>query len=514
MESLSVLVVAVDLTPLKPGGENGGHKPAIFSMLAEAGRQRQETLVFIFLTNSDTHSEVRKIARPQDLLICVLDRAASLELKNEGTPAEFKLTPPPKNLVSRIGADVFYCPFGAAAFHTSEVPTVAFIADLLHRDYPFTLTSAQIAERETHIAKTVSVAAMIQCNSRSMVERMIVHYQFPEEKLFYTYLPVQALLDADPATSEELVRKLGINAPFFFYPANLWKHKNHETLLVAYRLYREQAGDAAWDLVLTFHEDKRAGEIRELIQALGIEAHVHCPGYVSEAGLRALWQSAGALVFPSLHEGFGIPLVEAMHYGAPIIAGSDFSLSEIGGDACYRVNPRKVESVAEGLQKVSQDGVLREKLKCLGRQRLKFFDLQIETRKLLDVLWSLPSREGTFPRKPLVLEKPYVLATPTPASDELWTVEIGVDPQFPQNRYSVYLDDAAYGSFSCSSDQGPIYRFKCRPQSRTLRIVLSRDRTLPGTDAPIAQNVIEKVVAEDPVGNSLTLFKRMEGDSL
>jgi glycosyltransferase involved in cell wall biosynthesis len=292
-------VVAVDLTPLRPGGANGGIKPAIFRMLAEAQRLAGDSLGFVFLTRSSTHAEVRGLARRQDIILCVLqDPESPVCLSGAQAPAEFSLLQPPADLLKVIGVDLLYAPFGACTFHAEGVPSMALIVDLLHRDYPHSLTSAQIAEREAYIAQTLQCASMIQCISRSGVERLMAHYQVPEEKLFYTYLPVHVRLDAPASPSTEGLPEMA--APYFFYPANLWKHKNHETLLLAYRLYRQQAGDAAWDLVLTFHEDARAAEIRGLARALGLEPYLRCPGYVSEAGLRTLWQHAGALVLASL----------------------------------------------------------------------------------------------------------------------------------------------------------------------------------------------------------------------
>jgi len=248
-------------------------------------------------------------------------------------------------------------------------------------------------------------------------------------------------------------------------------------------------------------------EIRQLAEELGISQSLHLPGYVPEAGLRALWQSAGALVFPSLHEGFGIPIVEAMHYGVPIITGWDFSLKEIAGDACYRIDARNPESIAEALFKVSRDSNLREALIRKGKQRLGFYDLGLETRKLVEIWKSLPQRADGFPHKPRVLELSCALAVPTPASDELWDVEVQVNPRFLQNRYSVYLEDCAYGSFSPALEQKEAFHFQCRPQSRTLRVVIDRDRTVAGNDAPVFENAIHSIVTRNRKGETLSLFK-------
>ena len=504
-----VFVVAVDLTPMRPGATNGGLKPAVFSLLAEVGRQKGDALAFLFLTNSASHEEARRLARPNDIFLCVLeDPAFPLHRKAACGPGEFAFIAPPEDILGRLGADVLYCPFANSTFRVDGVPMVALIPDLLHRDFPLAMSGAQVLDLERSIEQTLQVASMVQCVSRSGMERLIAHYQLEVENLFYTYLPVHGRLETPRAAPAKLAANLDFaSAPFFFYPADLRKHKNHETLLVAYRLYRENAGDGAWDLVLTFPEDKRAEEIRDLVDALGLARKVHLPGYVTDAELRALWQRAGALVFPSLHEGFGIPLVEAMHYGAPILAGGNLTLKEVTGEAFYPMDPRKPESIAKAFLAVSRDPTLRASLSCKGKQRLMFFDLETETRKLVDVLTALPQRVENLPRKPAVFGQSCAVAAATPASGELWSVVVRVNTRFPQNRYAVYLDDCTYGAFSPVLREEAFFRFECRPQGRTLRVAISRDRTFSGNDSPVVEGAIYEIAAINSEGESVDLFK-------
>ncbi len=302
------IVVAVDLRPLLRGGENGGIKPAIFSLVGELARQTGGYLSFVFLTNSASHGEVRQLAGPNDILICVLEKPRHpADAIENGEPTEFKLIPPPPTLLRIIDVDLLYCPFGMTRFHVPGIPTIALIADVLHRDYPFTLTQPQIADREAYITETIRVATKIQCISRSGIERMAANYpNIDATKLFYTYLPIHLRLGRSSDGAEERTKERPPR-PFFFYPANLWVHKNHEILLLAYARYREQAGNAAWDLLLTFEQDVRAADLKSLAVTLGISEYVRFAGFVPEHELRDIWQSAGALVFPSLHEGFGIP---------------------------------------------------------------------------------------------------------------------------------------------------------------------------------------------------------------
>ena len=103
--------------------------------------------------------------------------------------------------------------------------------------------------------------------------------------------------------------------PYFLYPARAWPHKNHENLLYAHKIYRKRLGERAWKLVLTAGHDRRSERLKS----------------VEERELNRIFQSASALIFPSRYEGFGIPLIEAMYFGLPIICGRGGSQPEVAG---------------------------------------------------------------------------------------------------------------------------------------------------------------------------------------
>jgi len=503
------LVAAVDLLPLRPGGENGGIKPAIFALLRAARAEAQDKLVFVFLTNSASHRQVRDLAAPGDILICVLeDPAHPCSELNAGLANEFKIIPQPADLIRAIDVDVLYCPFGATTFHASGVPTVALIADLLHKDFPFTLTQQQIAERESYIQSTIRVATRLQCISRSGMERMIEHYGVPRSTLFYTYLPIHVRLDG-PYAELGAPAEPASKRPFFFYPANLWLHKNHELLLLSFASYCHQAkGDEGWDLVLTFHEDERAAHLRALAQTLGISERVRFAGFVTEPELRRIWQTAGALVFVSLHEGFGIPLVEAMHYGVPIVSGNDFSLREVAGDACYRIDPRKPASITQALIEVSGNSELRAALIKRGRERLALFDLKIAASSLLEVFRDVTRKEFDFPRRSKHSREPSV-TTPTPASAERWKIEMEFDRPAPSTKFLVYLDDMFFGSFKPAALGEKGFSFFCRPEGRTLAL-----RAWPEKPSTVAVNggpadvPVKRIIAKGSDGRRVLLYEK------
>ena len=131
--------------------------------------------------------------------------------------------------------------------------------------------------------------------------------------------------------------------------------------------------------------------MRALARTLGLSdaPGAHFPGYLASHDFGRLWKEAGALVFPSLHEGFGIPLLEAMEHDVPILCSRDGSLPEVGADACLFVNARRPEELAAGLTRLATDPALRRRLILAGRRRLLDFSMDREAGRLLQALVGL-----------------------------------------------------------------------------------------------------------------------------
>ena len=259
------LRVAVDLSSLRPGGENGGIKPFLFETLLWLGRQRRAPLEFLYLTCAGTHAEVREeLARLGDELICVRDDGGPLPRGDERAPRERLAVPPPMDLLWRLRARVLYCPFGPVEFALPGICTISTVVDVLHRDFPWSLGSHHNAERERVFQGIVARADALQCNSEHVIARMHRHFGVPVERMFTVYNAVhQRFAALSPTLHGASTASSAPATPFFFYPANAWRHKNHEVLLLAYGIYRAgavAAGTVPWPLVLTGHEDERWAE--------------------------------------------------------------------------------------------------------------------------------------------------------------------------------------------------------------------------------------------------------------
>ena len=128
--------------------------------------------------------------------------------------------------------------------------------------------------------------------------------------------------------------------------------------------------------------------LEQISRSLGLADCVHFAGHLDHEAYIAVWQHAGAMVFPSLHEGFGIPIIEAFHSGLPVAASNASVLPEVGGDACAWFDPRDPAAVADTLATLAEDPALRDELRAKGKSRLPRFSLHFEASRLNHFLYA------------------------------------------------------------------------------------------------------------------------------
>jgi glycosyltransferase involved in cell wall biosynthesis len=189
---------------------------------------------------------------------------------------------------------------------------------------------------------------------------------------------------ADPAGGVEpdrsILERHALGAPFFLYVGSAYPYKNLAALIEAFaRLGPEQR------LVLAGDQKGFGHALRERAATLGLGERVVFPGVVSEGELAALFDAALAYAFVSLSEGFGLPGLEAMQAGVPVIAADASSLPEIYRDAARYCDPLDVDSIAAALEAVAGDEALRTRLAALGRQRAAEFSWETTAKQTLAV---------------------------------------------------------------------------------------------------------------------------------
>jgi glycosyltransferase involved in cell wall biosynthesis len=171
----------------------------------------------------------------------------------------------------------------------------------------------------------------------------------------------------------EKLEKYGLSSPYILYVGRLEKKKNIPALVEAFGVAKMENKDFSCKLVLVGAADYGYDEIKCLIEEYNLNSEVFTPGWIKESDLPYIYNGATAFVFPSRHEGFGIPVLQALACGVPVAASYITPLREVGGDAALYFDPNDIESMAGALQKVVMDKNLREELISRGFDRVKGF---------------------------------------------------------------------------------------------------------------------------------------------
>ena len=375
------LRIAYDIARMSAGGANGGIKTHHYAFLRHFAETRPHLFHFSLFCAEELLPELTFLGPDPQHHVHILGPRQS---ESSTRPVQYWPNPPP-NLLERLGCDLLYCGFGESILYTPRIPQVSLLVDALHADMPEMLPHLENAHRHRLFRDAIERSALVQTNSQFCAEALRRHYDAPAEKLLPVYLPLHRRFDAI-AAAPPLPQLDG--PPYFFYPANHWPHKNHETLLVAYRQYLHQTGNDAWQLALTGGSSPRRTELQQISESLGLANRVHFLDHLDEGQLKTTWQRCAALLFPSLYEGFGLPLVEAMHFQKPIIAGPIGPIPEILGQSYRPCDPTKPADLARAMAELTRDGPQRQTYDNI----LPRFDLEREAEKLARSLLEVADR--------------------------------------------------------------------------------------------------------------------------
>jgi glycosyltransferase involved in cell wall biosynthesis len=222
------------------------------------------------------------------------------------------------------------------------------------------------------------VIALSEAGAAHVVE----HLRVPRERIDVVPLAAGVSDLTTPTPEAELRDRLRLGAgPVILSVSAKKVHKNLERLVRAMAAVVERWPDAR--LVLPGNPTEHELQLRALAAELGIAANVAFPEYVAPADLEGLYALARCFVFASLNEGFGIPVLEAMRRGVPVVCSRASALPEVAGEAAHYFDPRSVEDIARALRDVLSDRGLAERLVALGRERQAAFTWEATARGTL-----------------------------------------------------------------------------------------------------------------------------------
>lgn len=268
--------------------------------------------------------------------------------------------------------DLFHAP-GYVAPARLPLPMVVTIYDLVALRHPKLARRSNVAHYGLRLPRAARAARRIivplECVARDVVEQLHI----PRSRICVVPLGVDETFRPPSEEAKAAVReRLGLTAPFVLFVGNVEPKKNLPTLIRAFAELRR--GGLSHELVIAGKRGWKCSGVYRLPAELGIEARVRFLGYVADADLPALYGAAELFAFPSLVEGFGLPPLEAMACGTPVVVSEADALVETAGDAALRVAATDVAALADAMRRLLTDGALRHQMIEAGLARAAHFN--------------------------------------------------------------------------------------------------------------------------------------------
>jgi glycosyltransferase involved in cell wall biosynthesis len=292
-----------------------------------------------------------------------------------------KLFVPIEFFTSRI--DVFHGPcFFVPMIGCKSVSTVHDLMPLRHPEFLTPELNADFRKKIYSAQKADAIIAVSNFTKQEIIELL----KYPEENIRVVYNGISPIFRPieDRAKIEEIKMKYGVKGPYFLSVGNIEPKKNIETLIRACVKLRNET-IYNYPLLVVGFKGWGFQKVWEIVRQYHAEDDTLFTGVVDDEDLPYLYSGAEIFVFPSLFEGFGIPMIEAMACGTPVITSKRTSIPEISSDAAMLVDPLNVEEMAEAMYSVLSNSELREQLVKKGIKRAKDFSWEktaVETLKL------------------------------------------------------------------------------------------------------------------------------------
>ena len=281
-----------------------------------------------------------------------------------------------------------YCP----------VPAVVTVHDLGYVHYPQAHPLFDRWYLEWTTRRHTRVARHILADSQATKADLVTIYRADPRKISVVYLGRDESLA--PVTDIEVINeakaRYNISGDYLLYLGTLHPRKNLVRLVEAFGMALQSLQNwnpkvqllhsSSLQLVIAGQKGWLYDEIFAKVQALGLENQVIFPGFIRDEDKPALLSGALAYVFPSLYEGFGLPVLEAMACGTPVLAGNVSSLPEVAGNAALLVDPRDVGEIAEGITRLVADPALRDNLVKRGFRQIQNFSWERAATQVLEIL--------------------------------------------------------------------------------------------------------------------------------
>lgn len=281
-----------------------------------------------------------------------------------------------------------------------NVRKVVTIHDLAFLEHPEYAVPALAEYLRKVVPEAVAAADVVATVSSEVSRTLIEHFQTPREKLVVIPNGVQPYFRriTDPILLDATQHKFKLKHPLVLAVGTQEPRKNHQGVIKAFHQAQKQKGGPAM-LAIAGGDGWLYEETQQLVRDLNLERKVRFLGRVTDHELITLYSMADVFAFPSFFEGFGIPPIEAMACGAPVITSNTSALPEVVGNAALQVDPHNVDELAQAILRLLQDEQLREDLRQKGYERARLYTWERSAQKMLHVYEQLAAGHTNFAEK-------------------------------------------------------------------------------------------------------------------
>lgn len=284
----------------------------------------------------------------------------------------------------RRGVDLFHSPHYVLPLLRRR-KSVVTIHDCIHLLFPEYLPSFAYQYAKLMMGSAIHRSSLVFTVSEASRRDILQFYpEADPDRLQVVPNAIDESLLAHPGEEEmeRVKERYQIRGRFVLYAGNIKPHKNLDRLISAFGLLKQKAGHEDVKLLIIGDEINKYPSLRRRVEGAGVRQDVRFFGFVPEQTLAALYRLASAFAFPSLYEGFGLPPLEAMACGTPVVTSNMSSIPEVVGDAAVLVDPYDVAAIADGLERVLGDTALRERLIARGLERAQSFSWERSVRAI------------------------------------------------------------------------------------------------------------------------------------